>query len=148
MFNRRPARPNLSDEAAPPMPTSQPRRATSLTSIIGADLAIFGNVETRGAVQIDGEVQGDVSAGRIVVGEQGVITGALTADEIVIGGNVQGSIRGNTVTFRSAGRIEGDVFHKTLTIEQGAFFEGKSRRSNDPMSVPVHGGANGAGPHG
>ena len=31
--------------------------------------------------------------------------------------------------------IEGDVFHKSLAIEQGAFFEGKSRRSEDPMSV-------------
>ena len=80
-------------------------------------------------MQIDGEVQGDIHAGRIVVGEQAMITGALIADEIVIGGNVQGSIRGNNVTFQSASRIEGDVFHKTLTIEQGAYFEGKSRRS-------------------
>jgi cytoskeletal protein CcmA (bactofilin family) len=50
-------------------------------------------------------------------------------------GNVQGSIRGNSVTFQSSSRIEGDVFHKSLAIEQGAFFEGKSRRSDDPMSV-------------
>jgi len=27
------------------------------------------------------------------------------------------------------------VYHKSLAIEQGAFFEGKSRRSDDPMSV-------------
>jgi hypothetical protein len=27
------------------------------------------------------------------------------------------------------------VFHKSLAIEQGAFFEGNSRRSADPMSV-------------
>ena len=46
-----------------------------------------------------------------------------------------GSIRGNSVTFQSAGRVEGDVFHKTLAIEQGAYFEGKSRRSDDPMSA-------------
>ena len=31
--------------------------------------------------------------------------------------------------------VEGDVFHKSLTIEQGAFFEGKSRRADDPLSV-------------
>ena len=39
------------------------------------------------------------------------------------------------MTFQSSSRIEGDVFHKSLAIEQGAFFEGKSRRSDDPMSV-------------
>ena len=87
-------------------------------------------------MQIDGELQGDVHAARIVVGEQAMVTGALIADEIVIRGNVQGSIRGNNVTFQAASRVEGDVFHKTLTIEQGAYFEGKSRRSNDPLSVP------------
>lgn len=117
-------------------PAQQPRRATGVASVIGPDLSITGNLESTGEVQIDGELQGDVHAGRIVVGEQAMITGALIADEIVIGGNVQGSIRGNNVTFQAASRIEGDVFHKTLTIEQGAYFEGKSRRSNDPMSVP------------
>jgi cytoskeletal protein CcmA (bactofilin family) len=121
---------------ARPAQQPQPRRATGVASIIGADLSITGNLESTGEVQIDGELQGDVHAGRIVVGEQAMITGALIANEIVIGGNVQGSIRGNNVTFQAASRIEGDVFHKTLTIEQGAYFEGKSRRSNDPMSVP------------
>ena len=55
-----------------------------------------------------------------------------TAEDIVIRGNVAGSIRGNTVTLQSNSRVEGDVFHKSLAIEQGAFFEGKSRRSDDP----------------
>jgi cytoskeletal protein CcmA (bactofilin family) len=41
--------------------------------------------------------------------------------------------------FQSSSRVEGDVFHKSLTIEQGAFFEGKSRRSDDPMSVQLPG---------
>ena len=86
-------------------------------------------------MQIEGEVQGDVHAQRIVIGERARITGALIAEEIVVRGNVQGSIRGNAVTFHSSSRVEGDVFHKSLAIEQGAFFEGKSRRSDDPMSV-------------
>ena len=55
-------------------------------------------------------------------------------NKVLVRGNVQGSIRGNAVTFRSSGRVEADVFHKTLSIEQGAFFEGKSRRSEDPTA--------------
>jgi len=104
-------------------------------SIIGTDLTITGNLESQGEVQIDGEVQGDIHAARIVVGEQAHITGALLADDVVIRGSVQGSIRGNSVTFQAASRVEGDVFHRSLAIEQGAYFEGKSRRSEDPMSV-------------
>jgi cytoskeletal protein CcmA (bactofilin family) len=104
-------------------------------SVIGTDLTITGNLESKGEVQIEGEVQGDIHAQRIVIGERARITGALIAEEVVVRGTVQGSIRGNSVTFQSSSRIEGDVFHKSLAIEQGAFFEGKSRRSDDPMSV-------------
>ena len=134
MFNRKPGGPALTGNGPPQMPVANPRaqgrRATGVASVIGADLSIAGNLESTG------EVQGDIHAGRIVVGEQAMITGALVADEIVIRGNVQGSIRGNNVIFQATSRVEGDVFHKTLTLEQGAYFEGKSRRSSDPMSVP------------
>ena len=69
-------------------------------SIIGTDLSITGNLESKGEVQIEGEVQGDIHAQRIVIGERARITGALIAEEVVVRGTVQGSIRGNSVTFQ------------------------------------------------
>ncbi len=129
----------LKPSGPPPIaPNGRPgpsARASGSASVIGTDLTITGNLESKGEVQIEGEVQGDVHAQRIVIGERAHITGALIAEEVVVRGTVQGSIRGNSVTFQSSSRIEGDVFHKSLAIEQGAFFEGKSRRSEDPMSV-------------
>lgn len=116
--------------AAPARPAN-----SGAPSVIGADLTIIGNLESRGEVQIDGDLQGDIHAARIVIGERARITGSLIAEEIVVRGSVQGSIRGNAVTFQSTSHVEGDVFHKSLAIEQGAYFEGKSRRSDDPMSV-------------
>jgi cytoskeletal protein CcmA (bactofilin family) len=104
--------------------------------VIGADLSITGNLESKGEIQIEGDVQGDVHADRIVVGERARVTGSLLADEVVVRGNVGGSIRGNNVTLQSNSRVEGDLFHKSLSIEQGAFFEGKSRRSDDPTNIP------------
>jgi len=132
MFNKAPERdgsPSISNR-----PGNQ-RGAANTASIIGADLVIKGNLDCKGEVQIDGQVEGDIHAQRIVVGERAQTTGNLVAESVEVSGNVAGSIRGNSVTFRSSGRVEADVFHKTLTIEQGAFFEGKSRRSDNPMSV-------------
>ena len=103
-------------------------------SIIGADLTITGNLISSGEVQIDGEIQGDIHATNIVVGETARITGAIVADEIVVRGHAMGSIRGKRVMLQSSSHVEGDVFHQTLSIEQGAFFEGKSRRSEDPTA--------------
>jgi cytoskeletal protein CcmA (bactofilin family) len=38
------------------------------------------------------------------------------------------------VVLQSSSRVEGDVYHSQLAIEQGAFFEGKSRRVDDPTA--------------
>jgi cytoskeletal protein CcmA (bactofilin family) len=140
MFTKKPDRGVLPPNARTPPPLLRPRAdqrrpAAGVVSVIGPDLAITGNLETTGEVQIEGDVQGDIHAGRIVVGAQGRVVGDLLADEIVIGGVVQGSIRGNSLTFQGASHIEGDVYHRKLAIEQGAYFEGKSRRSDDPMGL-------------
>lgn len=133
MFNKAPDRdgsPSISNR-----PVSQRGVANGSASVIGADLSIRGNLDCKGEVRIDGQVEGDIHAQRIVIGERAQTTGNLVAESVEVSGNVQGSIRGNAVTFRSSGRVEADVFHKSLSIEQGAFFEGKSRRSDNPMSV-------------
>ncbi len=103
-------------------------------SIIGTDLTIMGNLVSRGEVQVEGEVQGDIHGTNVVVGEKAKITGAIIAEEIVVRGHVMGSIRGKRVMLQSTSHVEGDVFHQALAIEQGAFFEGKSRRSEDPTA--------------
>ncbi len=140
MFTRKPDRAALPKGVStrPPLPgarASQRPPTSGVVSVIGPDLTITGNLETTGEMQIEGDVQGDIHAGRIVVGEQGRVIGDLLADEIVIGGVVQGSIRGNSLTFRGASHVEGEVYHRKLAIEQGAYFEGKSRRSEDPMGL-------------
>ena len=103
-------------------------------SQIGSDLTIIGNLVSKGEVHIDGEVQGDLHAANIVVGESARITGGIVADEVIVRGTVMGSIRGKRVVLQSSSKVEGDIFHSQLAIEQGAFFEGKSRRMDDPTA--------------
>lgn len=103
-------------------------------SVIGPDLLITGNLVSRGEVQIDGEIQGDVHANNLIVGDSARITGGIVADEVVVRGHVMGSVRGKRVLLQNSSHVEGDVYHQTLAIEQGAFFEGKSRRTQDPTA--------------
>lgn len=113
----------------------QPRAERNAPSVIAADLLISGNLVSKGEVQIDGEVQGDINGTHVVVGERARITGSIVADEVVVRGHVMGSIRGKRVMLQSSCHVEGDVYHQALAIEQGAFFEGKSRRSSDPLNM-------------
>ena len=101
-------------------------------SVIGPDLIIHGNLTSKGEVQVDGEVQGDIHGTYVVIGEKARITGGVVAEEIVVRGHVAGSVRGRRVMLQSSSHVEGDIYHSALAIEQGAYFEGKSRRSEDP----------------
>jgi cytoskeletal protein CcmA (bactofilin family) len=103
-------------------------------SIIGEDLTVTGNVLSKGEVQVDGQIQGDVHCSSLIVGEKAEITGGIVASDVVVRGQVMGSIRGERVTLQSSSHVEGDIFHQSLAIEQGAFFEGKSRRAEDPIA--------------
>ncbi len=103
-------------------------------SVIGEDLTVTGNVISKGEVQVDGEVQGDVHCSSLVVGEKATITGGILAEDVIVRGRVLGSVRAQRVTLQSTSHVEGDIHHQSLAIEQGAFFEGKSRRSDNPMA--------------
>jgi cytoskeletal protein CcmA (bactofilin family) len=106
-------------------------------SVIGPDLTITGNLVSKGEVQVDGIVEGDIHGSHVVVGETATISGGIVADEVVVRGHVVGSVRSKRVMLQSTSQVEGDIFHQSLSIEQGALFEGKSRRSDDPRSVPL-----------
>lgn len=107
-------------------------------SVISADLVIQGNLISKGEVQIEGEVQGDVRATHVVIGERARVTGGVVAEECVIRGHLLGTVRGRRVLLQSSAHVEGDIYHQTVAIEQGAFFEGKSRRSDDPLAGVAH----------
>jgi len=102
-------------------------------SIIGEDLIITGNVDSKGEIQVDGEIRGDVHCGSLLLGDKSTITGSVIAEDIVVRGKVIGSVRGLRVTLQAQSHVEGDIYHQSLAIEQGAYFEGKSRRSDDPL---------------
>lgn len=103
-------------------------------SVIGSDLTVIGNLQSKGEVTVEGQIQGDIHCAVLTVGPNAQVTGGIVAEEVIVQGRVLGSIRGNKVTLQSSSHVEGDVFHKALAIEQGAFFEGKSRRAEDPMA--------------
>ena len=103
-------------------------------SILGEDLSITGNISSKGEIQIDGEVQGDLYCLSMIVGEKAHVSGGITAEDVVVRGRVTGSIRGVRVTLQANSQVEGDIYHQSLAIEQGAYFEGKSRRSDDPLA--------------
>jgi cytoskeletal protein CcmA (bactofilin family) len=109
-------------------------KAKPAASILSSDLHITGNLKTTGDIQIEGQVDGDIRAHLLTVGEGATVKGELVADDVVINGRIIGRVRGLKVRLTSTARVEGDIIHKTIAIESGAHFEGSVQRQDDPLS--------------
>ena len=103
-------------------------------SVLSSDLNIRGNLITTGDIQIEGNLQGDIKAHLLTVGESATIKGEVIADDVVVNGRVVGCVRGLKVRLTATARVEGDVIHKTIAIESGAHFEGSVKRAEDPLN--------------
>jgi cytoskeletal protein CcmA (bactofilin family) len=113
-------------------PTGGPTR-----SVIDAWLNITGDLQSEGEVQVDGQIKGDIRCAHLTVGKDAMIVGNITADEVVVRGRVKGVIRANRVILQDSSRVESEIFHKKLAIEEGAIFEGQSRLREDPMKAEL-----------
>jgi cytoskeletal protein CcmA (bactofilin family) len=114
---------------------TNPGSTPSAISTIGEDLTISGDVTSKGELHINGRVEGDVYCASLVLGENSEIDGNVTAEDVMIRGRLMGSVRGRRVMLQSTAHVEGDLLHKDLAMEQGAYFEGESRPSKDPLSA-------------
>lgn len=115
---------------------TRPMTKSGVPSIISADLRITGDLVCSGDVQIDGWVEGDIQSRNITIGEGATVQGGLQAESVRICGLVNGEVRADMVVLEKTARVTGDILHKSLAIEQGAFIEGMCRRS-DPTPKPA-----------
>ena len=120
----------MSDQ--PKQPTL--RRATGTPSIIGSDVVIRGTILSSSDLQLDGKVEGDIRAFRLVVSEKSAVVGDVFAEEAVVHGHVKGNIYARKVELCAPCHVVGNILQEILSVETGAFFEGTCRRSDNPLA--------------
>jgi len=113
---------------------SSSMKSAGVPSIISADVAMRGNVNSGGEVQLDGALEGDIRSSKLIVGEQATVKGEIICDDVIIRGRVEGGIRAKKVSLAATAHILGDILHSSLSVESGAHFEGNCRHSDDPLS--------------
>ena len=105
-------------------------------SSIGRGTTIVGKIVGEGAVQVFGNVEGELRALTVLIDEGAKVEGDIVAEQLTIGGRVKGVIHANRVKLNSTAVVEGDIFHRSLSIEENARFEGSSKRENNAVDVP------------
>ena len=97
-------------------------------SLLGKDIKIYGKISSKGALQLDGVLEGEITASKLVIEKSAKVVGSVTSEDLVIKGRIIGPVFGKKVRFGSSARVEGDTFHETIAIEDGAYYEGSIRR--------------------
>jgi len=124
-------------------------------SVIAPDVRIVGDIISKGEVQVDGQVDGDITCVTLVVGEGARICGEVSAEHVKVHGELSGKINATVICLARSARVIGDVTHESLEIEAGAHVEGhcirkapglpkaEPKRIEAPQT-PVAKGANGS----
>ncbi|MDT9694086.1 polymer-forming cytoskeletal protein, partial [Streptomyces sp. P9(2023)] len=75
-------------------------------TIIGPDLVIRGTVRSSGTVRIDGRIEGEVNAALVVVGEHASVQGDISAEDLTVRGEVQGTVVAHKALIVAGARVE------------------------------------------
>ena len=103
-------------------------------SLIGKEIKIVGKVSSKGALQLDGVLEGEIIASKLVIEKSAKVIGSVSSEDLVIKGRIIGPVFGKKVRFGSSARVEGDTFHETIAIEDGAYYEGSIKRHTSSLN--------------
>lgn len=85
-----------------------------------------GVIYFEGTIRVDGRLEGEVHTnGTLIVGEQGVIKGLISAGTVMTSGKINGTVTAlEKVQINKPGILIGDVRTAAIAIEDGAHFHG------------------------
>jgi cytoskeletal protein CcmA (bactofilin family) len=109
-------------------------------TVIADGLKITGSVTAEGLVEVNGQIEGELHCTSLIVSRKAQIAGTIEADHVVVDGKVEGPIRGGDVLLKSQAHVTGDIHHRSLTIDKGAFFDGRSIQAQGASAQLSSGG--------
>ncbi|MEO6527349.1 MAG: polymer-forming cytoskeletal protein [Gemmatimonadaceae bacterium] len=107
--------------AATPSPTG------SGYSLLDAQLALTGDLDTAGSLRIDGRLDGSVRrADTVVLGVGAVMSGDVHAREVIIGGSLTGNVTATErVELQATAIVTGDILTQTILVQEGGVVNGR-----------------------
>ena len=97
-------------------------------TLIGKDTVLETSVlKSKESIQVNGIVKGDLQIeGSVVVGQNGHVTGNISASFILVAGKIDGNCQiVNQLHATKTAVIQGDIYCSSIVIDDGAQLNGK-----------------------
>ena len=89
-------------------------------TIIGAGAKFVGTITDARTIEIHGNVNADLTADKVIIGEKGKFDGAVSAGLVVVSGKYDGVMEAGSIWATATARISGKVQYNTLQMDRGA----------------------------
>ncbi len=122
----------------PPQQPARPAAPSATRNVLSSDVEIKGTVKFTNDLIVDGKIEGEISSdGNLTVGENARIKAEIKTSVVIVYGKVHGNITATgNVELKASAEVVGDIKAKSLAIESGAIFVGRSTVGT-PTLAPV-----------
>lgn len=106
-------------------------------NIISEGTKLKGNINSSSDIRISGTVDGEaISKGKIIVTENGSVLGNISFVDADVAGKIEGDVRvSNKLVLRQTAVIDGNIYTKTIIVEEGAQINGAVKMGADVKSI-------------
>ena len=117
--------------AAPAAPT--PRNsmmdmistAATKPSILSEGFSFRGEISAKGAIHVEGALNGQIQVDELTIGARGQVEGVVTCSSLHIKGKFSGTATCNELIVTSSASVDGHVVYQTLSVQKGASIKGE-----------------------
>jgi cytoskeletal protein CcmA (bactofilin family) len=113
-------------------PTAARLGPSKTISSISSEMTIVGKLICKDLIKVYGLVEGELYASNALIADGARIEGEIVAEQLTIAGRVKGDIHALRVKLQGTAVVEGDIFHRVLSMHENARFEGCSRPEDAP----------------
>ena len=115
----------------------QSDKNNNMSSILGPEIEVNGDLKIKGDILIYGTVLGNVECkGKVHTSKGSLINGNVNSKSAYINGKIEGDLRAqDKVVLAKFSQLKGNLVSSTLTIEEGARFDGVCNMQNKSSSI-------------
>ena len=123
----------IAQPALPPIPQPTQRNSmmdmitTTATkpSILSEGFSFRGEIAAKGAIHVEGALNGQIQVDELTIGARGQVEGVVTCTSLHIKGKFSGTATCNELIVTSSASVDGHVVYQTLSVQKGASIKGE-----------------------
>ena len=99
--------------------------STAKPSILSEGFTFRGEISAKGAIHVEGSLNGQIQVDELTIGSRGQVEGVVTCQSLHIKGKFTGTATCSELIVTSSASVDGHVVYQTLSVQKGASIKGE-----------------------